>query len=153
MFHDINERCFWKKTRETVFLLDKASAWKHEQQMSLLLKTCHQSQLDWETFWPNLQLLSLPLLNVMLWWAARRPGYFSHLEFFKSDVNSLGFKTSLIFTLSLYDLSEPQTSGWGDLHSYKVMVQSHRKWGGTSWRWWSQGLWIVGYRKRNRAFL
>lgn len=72
----------------------------------------HQSQLDCETFWPNLQLLSLLLLNVMCWWAARTPGYFSHLEFFKSDVNSLGLKTPLVFALSLYDFSEPQISGW-----------------------------------------
>lgn len=111
----------------------------------------HQSQLDWETFWPNLQLLSLLLLNVMCCWAAKRPGYFSHLEFLKSDINGLGFKSPLIFALSLYDLSEPQTSGWPlsgvtfTLIGWWCTATATRKWGGTSWRReWPWSLWIVG---------
>lgn len=40
--------------------------------------------------WPNLQLLSLLLLNV-IWGCAARPGYFSSLGFYKSDGNGLVF--------------------------------------------------------------
>lgn len=50
----------------------------------------HQSRGDRETLWPNLQLLSLLLLNV-IWGCAARPGYFPSWEFYKYDENGLGF--------------------------------------------------------------
>lgn len=114
MFHDINERCFGKKNRKR----SQYSFWIRPQQENMNSKWVyywshvHQSQVDWETLWSNLWLLSLLLLNVMWWYAAKRLGYFSYLEFYKSDENGLGFTNPLIFALSLYDLSEPQTSGW-----------------------------------------
>lgn len=148
MFHDRNERCFGKKTTKR----SQYSFWIRPQHENMNSKWfyywshAHQNQADWETLWPNLQLLSLVLLNVMWWYAAKRPGYFFYLESYKSNENGLGFTNLLIFVLSLYDLSEPRTLGWplprvtSFLHRDGAGIL-HSDGGASLSRKWPWGLW------------
>lgn len=139
MFHDRNERCFGKKTTKR----SQYSFWIRPQHENMNSKWfyywshAHQNQADWETLWPNLQLLSLVLLNVMWWYAAKRPGYFFYLESYKSNENGLGFTNLLIFVLSLYDLSEPRTLGWPLPRVTSILTQG---WCRHLTQWWRRQL-------------